>query len=76
MTQNVSEIDFIHEVSDTNSPLYKDVSKSGLPCHKKYHHFGGIFYWSFTLDVIRTFSDDDLLAIEEDKHILKLGKEL
>ena len=26
MAQNVSEMDFIHAVSDTNSPLYKDVS--------------------------------------------------
>lgn len=26
MAQNVSEMDFIHEISNTNSPLYKDVS--------------------------------------------------
>ena len=26
MAQNVNETDFIHEISDRNSPLYKDVS--------------------------------------------------
>lgn len=26
MAQNVSEMDFVHEISDRNSPLYKDIS--------------------------------------------------
>ncbi len=32
--------------------------------------------WSSSLDIIRTFTDDDIIAIEEIKSMLNKGKEL
>lgn len=35
-----------------------------------------LYNWSSSLDIIRTFTDDDIIAIEEVKNMLNKEKEL
>ena len=35
-----------------------------------------LYSWSSSLDIIRTFTDDDIIAIEAVKEMLNKGKEL